>query len=101
MKAGVVALALVGGLGATLMGGAPAFAITHCVNVDYDQSNGRATADCYGGGQMRFVVHCAAVWPLTPWVKYSPWGPTPVASVVYVFPSCPWPASYSVGIQYR
>lgn len=79
----------------------PAAAAASCSWVDYDQSNGLAVGECGGTGYMRFAVTCNAVWPYTSWTQRSDWiyipgGLNPAAS----FPTCPWPASYSVWAEY-
>src|ERR1700742_2653571 len=96
----IVSLVAVAGAaiaGPIVLGAAPASATAHCTNVAYDPSNGYATANCTGDGEMRFVVHCNAIWPFPAWTKYSEWIGTP-ADAIHVFPTCAAPSS--VSIQY-
>ena len=78
-----------------LAGAAPASAAATCNSVTYNPSNGYATANCTGDGEMRFVVHCNAIWPFPAWTKYSQWISTP-ADAIHVFPTCAAPSSVSV-----
>ena len=94
------ALATVAGVALAVpfvIGVAPASAAAHCTNITYDPSNGYATANCSGDGEMRFVVHCNAIWPFPAWTKYSQWISSP-SDAIHVFPSCDAP--YSVSVQY-
>lgn len=77
---------------------APAAAATKCTNVYYDSSSGIASADCTGNGTMRFVVSCDAIWPFTPWTKYSQWITITGGGLdaAHQFPSCDAPSSVSV-----
>lgn len=80
-----------------LVGVAPASASGNCDYINYDPSNGYATANCTADGVMRFVVSCHAIWPFTAWTKYSEWIDTPT-DAIHVFPGCDAP--YSVSVQY-
>jgi hypothetical protein len=96
----VLTLAAVAGValaGPIVLGAAPAFAAAHCTNITYDPSNGYATANCAGDGEMRFVVRCNAIWPFPAWTKYSQWISSP-SDAIHVFPSCDAP--YTVSAQY-
>ncbi len=84
---------------ATLVTAVPANAASGCNWVDYDQSNGKVTGECYGdhsGAQAHVTVHCNAVWPLTPWSNTHNVTVNYGLDFVYTIANCPWPAGYSV-----
>jgi hypothetical protein len=92
----------------SLAGAAPAMAAGSCGTVYYSQSAGGASVSCTAGNyQFRAKVTCNAVWPFTSWTKYSAWQTMTVYAgqsfsfSSSVFPSCPSPATYSTGVQYR
>jgi len=98
---GIVTAALV--LGITVAGGGAAQAAS--CTISYDQGAGGGVVSCSGfpiQAEVNAYVVCNAVSPFPSWTKYTGWrsaGSFVVSSATW--PSCPWPASYSVGYATR
>ena len=98
--AAIVAMGL--GLAPVLAVATPAAATT-CTSVGWDgYGSGVASANCSGGGQMRFKATCNGVAPWPGWVKYSAWLTVPPsgATMAALFPTCSIWSGYSIDVQY-